>query len=361
MRQPRFLVIQLRQIGDVLISTTLCETLKKSFPHSQVDYCVYPYAAAMALNNPSIDHVLIIPNGAKNNALWKLIKNIIFMRKQKYDYAIEVLNTPKSINLARLSGAKTIIGRATGQRRARHYDIAVSYAADFLADVAASDSVKNRLALLSPVAQSLNYVTDYKIYLTATELTAAKENLISAGVDFTKPLFFFSLSSRTPQQKQWPLPYFIETINTCIKKYDAQIITAPGANSIVDDESAKSQLEKPNNFFMFASLNLREAAAIISYCNLFIGNDSGPRHMAIGVGTPSVAIFSPQLNHYDWDLPGHVKHRSVTLKNILKLTKADYIKFQKAVKDSDIQTYYAKITPELVLAEIDSLYQSLQV
>lgn len=357
MRQPRFLVIQLRQIGDVLISTTLCETLKKNFPNSQVDYCVYPYAAPVAQNNPFIDHLLIIPNGAKNNALWKLLKKILFMRQQKYDYVIEVLNTPKSINLARLSGSKTIIGRANSKARARHYDIAVTYTPDFLANVAASDSVKNRLALLAPIADKLEYVTDYKIYLTTQELKSAKERLVAAGLDFNKPLFFFSLSSRSPQQKQWPLHYFIETIQFCINQYGAQIVTAPANTSLADDEYVKTQLAGANNFFILPDLNLREAAAVIAQCNLFVGNDSGPRHMAIAVNTPSVAIFSPQINHFNWDLPQHPKHRSITLNTSLQLDKEAYLKLQDTITDQELPTFYAKITPNLVLAEIEKLYQ----
>jgi len=359
MPQPRFLVIQLRQIGDVLISTTLCETLKKSFPNSQVDYCVYPYAAPVAQHNPFIDHLLIIPNGAKDNALWKLLKKILFMRKQKYDYVIEVLNTPKSINLARLSGSKTIIGRASGKARARHYDVAVTYTPDFLADVAASDSVKNRLALLAPIKDTLEYVTDYKIYLTAQELQAAKERLVAAGIDLNKPLFFFSLSSRSPQQKQWPLDYFIKTIRYCIDQYGAQIITAPAPASLADDHYVKTQLTTAKNFFILPDLNLREAAAVIAHCNLFVGNDSGPRHMAIAVNTASVAIFSPQINHFNWDLPNHPKHRSITLNTTLQLDKEAYLKFHDTITDQELPTFYAKITPDLVLKEIDGLYQKM--
>ena len=202
MQKQRFLVIQLRQIGDVLISTTLCETLKRNYPDAQVDYAVYPYTAAVVENNPFIDHLILIPNGMRNYAIYNLLKTIALMRKQHYDYAIELLNTPKSIWLGKLSRAKTVIGQKSNKWRAQQYDIQVTYDDNFLADDPACISVKNRLCLLEPIDKKLTFYTRYQLFLTAQEITQARNSLQQRGINFNTPIFFFSPGNPKRQQKQ---------------------------------------------------------------------------------------------------------------------------------------------------------------
>jgi ADP-heptose:LPS heptosyltransferase len=56
---------------------------------------------------------------------------------------------------------------------------------------------------------------------------------------------------------------------------------------------------------------VRQAAALMKKCSLFISNDSGPMHMAAAVGVPTVAIFGP--TNPVWVKPWGVKHRIVRL------------------------------------------------
>src|SRR5205814_697880 len=46
-------------------------------------------------------------------------------------------------------------------------------------------------------------------------------------------------------------------------------------------------------------LTLRELAAILSEADVFLGNDSGPKHLAVAVGTPTVTLFGPE-HPFEW-------------------------------------------------------------
>ena len=54
-----------------------------------------------------------------------------------------------------------------------------------------------------------------------------------------------------------------------------------------------------------AFLYFERAAALVSACDLFIGNDSGPMNVAAAVGTNSIGLFgvTPALTHSNYIHP----------------------------------------------------------
>ena len=358
MSQLRFLIIQLRQIGDVLISTTLCETLKRNYPKAQIDYAVYDYTAAVAENNPFIDNLIIVPHGMKRGNFYKILKTISNLRKQSYDYTIDILNTPKSVWLAKLSGSKTIIGPKNDKNRSQKYDFKIDHDNHFLKDNSVCISVKNRLILLSAVSETLSYTTVYKLHLQEQETFQAKKLLQAQQIDFTKPIFFFSVGSRSPQQKQWPIDNFIQVINDCLTKYNAQIVLYPGPKQEDDCFFIKKNSVRPENIFIITNYNLREMAAIIKLSTIFIGNDSGTAHIAIAVGTPSITIFSPAIWHQDWHSKTSKQHIAITAQTILGLNDTDYDKLLINQTSKKTKELYALIKPKLVEEIINKLMHS---
>jgi heptosyltransferase-2 len=48
-----------------------------------------------------------------------------------------------------------------------------------------------------------------------------------------------------------------------------------------------------------AELDLRALASVLSRCSVFLGNDSGPRHLAVACGVPTVTLFGPE-DPFEW-------------------------------------------------------------
>ena len=65
----KILVIQLKQIGDVLLSSPICNTLKTNYPDAQIDYIIYDYTFGVVENNPNIDNFLKITNKERESKL----------------------------------------------------------------------------------------------------------------------------------------------------------------------------------------------------------------------------------------------------------------------------------------------------
>ena len=55
----KILVIQQKMIGDVLISSIICNNLRKAYPKAQIDYLVYEATTPVLEGNSSIDNIIL--------------------------------------------------------------------------------------------------------------------------------------------------------------------------------------------------------------------------------------------------------------------------------------------------------------
>ena len=59
--QPRILVVALRRIGDVLLTTPLVRSLRRAWPEAQLDMLVFADTAGILQGNPDINNVIVMP------------------------------------------------------------------------------------------------------------------------------------------------------------------------------------------------------------------------------------------------------------------------------------------------------------
>ena len=102
--------------------------------------------------------------------------------------------------------------------------------------------------------------------------------------------------------------------------------------------------------------NLKQLAAVLKRCNLFIGADSGVMHLAAAVGTPLVAIFGPS-NYQAWGpWPRHGRH--IVLRDDLPCSPCSYVGYKVGRREGcQAMTCMKAITPEMVLAAAERLLQ----
>ena len=80
----KILLIQLRQIGDVILSTPAAEVLKNNFPAAKLDFLTQPPSDQALLRNPAIDEILVY------DALHPL-KWLLKIRRRRYDLVIDLM------------------------------------------------------------------------------------------------------------------------------------------------------------------------------------------------------------------------------------------------------------------------------
>lgn len=92
-------------IGDVLISSIICNNLKTEYPDAQIDYLVYDFTFPVIENNPNIDNVILFDKKKVNNFL-KLLKFAFEIRKKNYDIVIDAYAKLESGIVTLFSGAE---------------------------------------------------------------------------------------------------------------------------------------------------------------------------------------------------------------------------------------------------------------
>jgi ADP-heptose:LPS heptosyltransferase len=106
----------------------------------------------------------------------------------------------------------------------------------------------------------------------------------------TKPIIGIHPGATWPAKK-WMPDQFGELADMLIAKLGVQVIMFAGPN---DGEAVKAVLQHSfPSIKVLTNHPLRQLAAIMAHCSLFIGNDAGPMHIAAAVGTPTIGLFGP--------------------------------------------------------------------
>lgn len=344
----KILVIRFKHIGDVVLSSVLCSSLKKSFPASQVDYLVYEMAASMFQGHPDIDNVIAVSPAHRNNPL-KYLKMIRGVVKNGYDIIIDAQSTAKSEMISLLSPSSEYrIGR---RKKGRGLGFTHRIDAD------EGNKLRQRLALLAPLRGAglpIQYEEKFKLYVTDQERLAMREVMQAHGVDCKRPIYLFSVSAREPE-KMWPLDYMVEVAQFCLDKYQVQIVLNAGlAHERKDSELFHQKLGGHKDVFSnVPSDSLRALAALTSNCSMFVGNEGGPRHFADAFGVPSVCIFSPSAAKGEWLPENSGCHRGIEWRDVSTAAYRQEPEFK--VGDALYYKLYHSIKPAAVTPLIDQV------
>ena len=98
----KILIIKLRGIGDVVLSTIVIDNLRKDFPDAQIDYLVEKPSEPGLLGLKNINRVLLF----ERHDFWKKGSLIFQIRKAKYDLIFDFFTNPSTALITFLSGAE---------------------------------------------------------------------------------------------------------------------------------------------------------------------------------------------------------------------------------------------------------------
>ena len=335
-----FLFISNDCIGDYILRTSTIRELKLAYPDSKITLVVSPLVYNLAIANKYVDEVLIFDGSSKDLNLGPLVinlfefclENIWFKdgKLQHIDYAI----SPQwgsdnfiACLLMYMSGATHRIGYGTFPSFAWQKEIASttiknhanldftnsdftnsdftnSYFANLYNDNSDDYPSKNWIdnfllthAMITPtnliheVDKHLYVLSDLDIFptnkdleinLTETDLLDAKEMMTNdANIDPSKKKIAIGIGAGKPNAI-----YDANLLNEVLKNIpNAEFFIFGG----VSDEDNEAKLTVPRHNYV-AQLTLRQTAAMISLCDVYLGNDTGMLHMAAAFKKPIVLI-----------------------------------------------------------------------
>jgi lipopolysaccharide heptosyltransferase II len=297
----RVLLIRLRLIGDVVLSTPLIRAVKRTFPGATLSYLVERDAAAVVAGNPHLNDVIVVERSRGLARIADDLRLAWRLRRARFDVVIDMHGGPRSSWLTLATGAPQRIG----------YDIAgrqwmYTRTVPRARQLRPRHSVVNQWDLLSaidgwtgvppvpaddPVEMPLDAAADRRI----------AGRLQETGVDPGHELIVIHVSASNPFRR-WPEPAFADVVSSLVRESPARrVILSSGPSDRAAAEriaaTARDLLpaEARSRVVDFGEFNLPELRALIARSRLFIGGDTGPLHVAAATATPIVAIYGPTL------------------------------------------------------------------
>lgn len=303
----KILVVRFKQIGDAIISSVICKTLKETYPDAEIDYVLYEHVAPLFENQKYINKVISLNKSEQKN-LFKYIRRVWKETRTKYDIVIDIMSTPKSELFTLFSrDAKYKIGRYK-KKRGYTYTHKVKEPSHDL------DKAEKFLGMLEPLEKdgvNLKYTTDYSLEFGENETADMKKRMIEAGIDFSKLLIPLAITSRRPE-KIYPKDLMIEVAKGLLEKYDCQLILYYSPAEKVEVEEFHRELNYDKRVISnIDTKNIRELGILLSLTDIFVGNEGGPRHLAQAVGKPTACIFCPKGYKKTWLLRNNPMHEAL--------------------------------------------------
>ncbi|MEM0575727.1 glycosyltransferase family 9 protein [Flavobacterium polysaccharolyticum] len=349
----KILVIQQKRIGDVLTSTIICNNLKAKFPDAVIDYMCYPNSVDVLKENPSIDNIIPLSNKVRKSTP-SLFKFIFKIRSNKYDVVIDVYSKLETNLITLFSGAKYKVSYRKWYTKAFY-----NYTYERLDAVESEHglAIENRLMLLKPLISEKITNVKPKIFLKDSEINNAKNLLKSHQVDSEKPLIMFGiLGSET--YKTYPLEGMAKIIDFTVAKTKGTIIFnyVPFQKDLALEVYNYCNEETKKHIILdLYSTELREFLALLSQCEMLIGNEGGAVNMAKALDVPTFSIFTPSVRKETWQLfENEAKNTSIHLKD---LKPEIYQQFtEQQIKDRTFE-YYAEYPLDLMLEKLATYFK----
>jgi len=291
------LIIKLRGIGDVVLSTIVLDNLKQYFPVAQIDYLTDLSSKPVVDGLPQVNSVITFPK----DSLFERIKLIYKIFRKKYDLVLDYFSNPSTALITYLSKAKFRVGFPYRGRK---------YAYNLFGP---AERGKYHSAILHlKTLENIGIDTPYKnlyFYISEDDIKFA-DNFFNSQNLSNKFVVGISPSGGWKSKKCDP-EKFSEIANSLKNKYNCEILILWGPGDF-DDASLINKLV-PGSIIAPKS-NINQMGALIRKCDVLIANDSGPMHISTAVGTPVLSLHGPTNPYHQG--PFGSQHEFIILENL---------------------------------------------
>jgi len=306
--QLRILVTRLDFIGDFLVFAPFLRELRRNYPHALITVLVRPSVVPLAIPCPYVDEVLAVaPSPSRSSSssylgyLWAVLGHVkevtAFTRNNlagRFDIAIQTCwwadcNFETLITF--LSGAPRRVGYSEQTCPERSWS---NFAHDYLlTDVLPPGPLQHEVNRNFDVIRYLGgsiTSTEPEMWLLEEDQLQADHFLREHRLTGDCTLVAFGVGA-SGGRRLWPFyDQLIQLLGRDLN-FIPLLLAGPGEEKRAAEIAARS-----DRAIVIQKMPLRAVAAIVSRCALFIGNDSGPMHVASAVRIPVVEISCHPLD-----------------------------------------------------------------
>ncbi len=308
-------IVKLSALGDIVHSMVALQFIKKAYPKVQIHWFVEEVFKDILEDNPHINNIytLNLKKIKKDKSLiFKEISRLRVFSKNDYDLVIDAQGLAKSAIVSKLLGKK-IIGFNKNSIREK----IASYFYTKKVDIAYDKNTIDRNVKVLCEGFELDISSD-EIINKQPFLFFKEDETIEYLLEENKKNIVFVISS-TWESRNYPKEKFVQIADNL--KQNCIVIWGN------EEEKQKALYIKQNSSFVKTyekRLSLNTLKYLISRCDLLIGNDTGPTHIAWGLNIPSITIFGNTPINRVYQTPINKVIKSHSKVNHYKLDKNDF-------------------------------------
>jgi heptosyltransferase-1 len=273
----RILIVRLGSLGDLVHTLPAVAALRRRFPQATIDWLVDAAHRPFLEQVPIISSVIVLP--ARTASAWLLTRRVL--RANKYDVALDFQGLLKSAALARLSGARRVIGFERAALRE-------GAAAPLYTERAPVDDAHH------VIRKNLQLAATIDVDATG-QLEFPLKNERSPVIDqflqtVHQPYALLNAGAAWPN-KRWPPDRLAAVARWLRERHQMHSIVLWGPGEL---DLARVAVEEANGAATLAPETAwPEFIALARGAALMVSGDTGPLHVTSALGVPAVSVFGP--------------------------------------------------------------------
>jgi predicted lipopolysaccharide heptosyltransferase III len=291
----KILLIQLKRIGDLILTTPAIAAVRRKFPEAIITLVVSRSCADLLPAIPDVDRKYVMQRSPAD------IGKFLGVARTKFYASVDFTRNNRSALLSALSRAKIRIGSARINRRAPIRRKAYNeFVPGRMRDL---HMVDYNLSLLEPLGIH-DLSPPVRLILPAEICHNAVEVLRKTKIE--KPFVIFHPGSAR-SEKFWETDRWAELITTVRERWHVNVVLTGGTSA--EEKSHIAKIESclpaptpgrtPGIVDLSGKIDLLTLAALIAQARLLVTVDSAPMHLAAATKTSQVVLFGP-TNPFHW-------------------------------------------------------------
>lgn len=278
MPEPRFLVVRLGSLGDIVHTFPAVSGLRDTFPDAEIVWLTHPRWKLLVESSRLASEVW----ATETRSIRSLRRIIEALRTTRWDAAIDYQGLWKSAALPFFGGINRRIGFSS--ETIREFGVPVLYTDRVLCTATHIADQNGELSLRAGARQA---VSPFTLHVPQVDLCGIRDHLNQLGLS----RYIVLSPGGGWRSKCWPPERFGQLCKLIRDSLDLRCVVnfGPGEDDLalaVRECSGDAEPVPYNGPLGPLMALLRNAACIV-------GGDTGPLHLAIALGTPAVAIFGP--------------------------------------------------------------------
>lgn len=300
------LIVKLDELGDSVLAIPFIKELRANAPNAHITLVVKPQIFNLMELCPYVNEVITFDWNTKGvfgeyKRHWRaLFFAISKLWGRRFDLAV----VPRwdadwyhASFVAYFSGARWRVGyseKVIEHKRIANkgYDVLFTHAIE---KSGLNHEVERDLDIIRSLGGSVRPPL-LELWMSREDEAFASKLLADRGINEGEFLLGICPTGGSSVLKQWPASNFIGLSVWAVEEYNAKIIIIGGPNDKPLSEGIAEKLGK-RAVNACGETTLRQMAALIKKCRVFVSNDTGPMHIAAAVGIPVIALFGSSCPH----------------------------------------------------------------